>query len=57
MVMDAGLKYLSQQPTLPADQRRIIEEIKNFQEWQLAVQHEIEGELNELSAWEAGLDD
>ena len=44
MIMDAGLKYLSQQATLPADQRRIIEEINNFQQWQLAVQHEIEGE-------------
>ena len=57
MVMDAGLKYLSQQPTLPADQRRIIEEIKNFQEWRLAVQQEIHDEANELAAWEAGLDD
>jgi hypothetical protein len=31
MVMDAGLKYLSQQATLPADERHIIEEINNFQ--------------------------
>jgi hypothetical protein len=55
MVMNAGLKFMSQLPTLPADERRIIEEINNFQAWHLAVRHEIDDEINELAAWNAGL--
>jgi hypothetical protein len=55
MVMNAGLKYLSQVPALPADERRIIEEINNFQAWHIAVRHEIDDEINELAAWNAGL--
>jgi hypothetical protein len=50
MVMNAGLKYLSQFPTLPAGARGIIEEINNFQAWHL---HD---EINELAGWNAGLD-
>ena len=53
--MNAGLKYLSQVPALPADERRIIEEINNFQAWHIAVRHEIDDEINELAAWNAGL--
>jgi hypothetical protein len=56
MVMNAGLKFLSQLPTLPADERRIIEEINNFQAWHLAVRNEIDHEINELAVWNAGLD-
>jgi hypothetical protein len=56
MVMNAGLEYLSRQATLPADERRLVEEIKKFQEWHLAIQHEIENEWNELSGRAAALD-
>ena len=48
--MNAGLKFLSKLPTLPAGERRIIEEIKNFEDWHLAVQREIDHEINELAA-------
>jgi hypothetical protein len=44
-VMDPGLQYLSQHTTIPADERRIIGEIKNFKEWRLAVQHDEAGAL------------
>jgi hypothetical protein len=56
MVMNAGLKYLSQLPKLPAGERRIIEEITDFQAWHLAVRQEMDDELNELAARNAGLD-
>jgi hypothetical protein len=56
MVMNAGLKFLSQLPALPAGERRIIEEINNVQAWHLSVRHEIDSEINELAARNASLD-
>jgi hypothetical protein len=40
--MRAGLQYLAQDETLPADQRRVIEEIQSLHEWQNEVRKEVE---------------
>jgi hypothetical protein len=40
--MRAGLQYLAQDETLPADQRRVIEEIQSLHEWQNEVRNEVE---------------
>jgi hypothetical protein len=41
-VSAAGLQYLARDETLPAEERRVIEEIQSLHEWQNEVRKEVE---------------
>jgi hypothetical protein len=43
IVMEAGLRRLLQDAALPPEERRVIEEIAAFKQWQSAVEAEVEG--------------
>jgi len=55
MVMEAGLHRLASLPSLPEEERRIIEAITAFQDWRQDVTDKLTQEANEQSMRDAGL--